>query len=116
MLKIFAFVFVSFIAFSCSDLDKNVVVKKEFETDGLVTYEKDIKPIIVKNCGPCHIAGGNRNNMYDNYSKAKLLHDLILERIILPENNGAFMPFGGKKLTDTEIKLYKKWISDGLLF
>ncbi len=90
-------------------------IEPVFETDGLVTFNGNIKAIMVKNCGPCHIAGGNRNNMYDTYAKSKLLFSFIIERVQLSEKDGAFMPRDGKKLSDLEIKLLKKWEKDGFL-
>ncbi|MBK9566158.1 MAG: hypothetical protein IPO37_13585 [Saprospiraceae bacterium] len=43
------------------------------------TYNKDIKPILVAKCTPCHLAGGANPNKWDDFttSKIKLILSLI---------------------------------------
>ncbi len=86
-------------------LDKNVIV----------TFDKNIKPLLKITCSPCHFPGGGRANTWDNYSKTKNLITGIIERVEKDPANNAFMPKGGSPLTTNQVAILKKWIDDGLL-
>jgi len=80
-----------------------------------VTYEGNIKPIIVNSCAPCHIPskGGNKEAL-DNYVEAKKDIDDILRRVQLNPDERGFMPARHPKLSDETIALLKQWKEGGL--
>jgi hypothetical protein len=86
-------------------LDKNVII----------TFEKNINPLLKTTCSPCHFPGGGRANTWDNYTKTKNLITGIIERVEKDPTNNGFMPKGGSPLTVSQIAILKKWIDDGLL-
>ena len=94
---------------SCEKEDEPVVVAK-------VTYDKDIKTILVTNCTPCHLAGGANPNKWDQYDMAKSKIDKILDRIQREPGTTGFMPRNGTmKLSADNIAKLKQWVTDGLL-
>ena len=81
-----------------------------------VTYENDLKPLIVGKCAPCHIpASGGNKKAYDNYAAVKGDIDDMLHRIALNPGEHGFMPARKAKLTDSTIQVFKQWKADGLL-
>ena len=84
----------------------------------LVTYQQ-VKPIIDNACLNCH-ANPPQNAApmplvsYQNVREAVLNRNLI-NRISLPESNGALMPPGGPRLPQASIDLMVEWVNDGLL-
>jgi hypothetical protein len=81
-----------------------------------VTYESDIKPLIVGKCSPCHIpaSGGNKKAL-DTYVAAKDNADDMVHRVDLTPGERGFMPFKKAKLSDSTIMVFKQWKADGLL-
>lgn len=77
-----------------------------------VSFEKDIKPIIVAKCATCHTQGPQ--TIYTDYLNAKTDINLILDRIQRDPKDAGFMPKKGEKLSEGEINLFKQWLSDGL--
>jgi hypothetical protein len=81
-----------------------------------VTFDKDIKPIIVANCGPCHLTGGTQANKWENYAETKAKVASILDRIQRMPTAAGFMPRGKTAAIPTaSIDLIKQWQTDGLL-
>ena len=94
---------------SCKKEEVAVVVPK-------LTYSVDIKPIFVKNCTPCHLAGGFKVNKWDDYATAKANIALILDRIQRDVSAVGFMPNKGTTpVPATDIAKIKQWVTDGLL-
>jgi hypothetical protein len=85
------------------------------DEDPVVSYETQIKPIMVAKCAPCHMPAGGHPSKYDNYDVVKANVDKIIARIELDVTDPLFMPLGATaKLPQAEIDLIKKWKSDGL--
>lgn len=103
-----AIVAVLFLA-SCSKEDDPapVVIK--------TTYNKDIKPILVAKCSPCHLAGGANPNKWDDFTTSKNKIDFIINRVNREAGAAGFMPLNGTKLPAAELALIAKWKADGLL-
>lgn len=81
-----------------------------------VTFDKDIKPIIVLNCGPCHLTGGTQANKWESYAETKAKVASILDRVQRMPTAAGFMPRGKTAaIPDASIALIKKWQTDGLL-
>lgn len=85
------------------------------ESTTSVTYNRQIKPMLLSRCSPCHVAGGDRVNKWDNYNTTKTLITGIMGRVTRDPSDLLFMPKNGNKLTSDELKLLYKWIEDGLL-
>ncbi|VFB04860.1 MULTISPECIES: hypothetical protein [Chryseobacterium] len=80
----------------------------------LVTYNKDVKPIIEANCISCHSAGGSASfQPWNNYSQVKNNIDKIIDRISRPNGDPLKMPQGGS-LSPSQITIITKWKTDGL--
>src|SRR5215216_2061732 len=81
-----------------------------------LTYEQDLQPAIAQNCSPCHIPskGGNKK-AFDTYDAAKANIDSMIARIELNPGQKGFMPFKGKKLSDSTINLFKQWREAGTI-
>lgn len=80
----------------------------------LVTYNKDVKPIIDANCISCHSAGGSASfQPWTNYSQVKNNIDNIINRISKPIGDPLKMPQGGS-LSPSQISIITKWKTDGL--
>lgn len=92
------------------DIGVQVATQSKF-----TTFNKDIKPLFASRCAPCHTAGGDRNNKWDDYNTSKTLITGIIGRVIKTPDNILFMPKNGVKLNDAEMDLLNKWINDGFL-
>ncbi|MBX2927499.1 MAG: hypothetical protein KF852_06650 [Saprospiraceae bacterium] len=77
----------------------------------LITYTKDIAPVIQARCTPCHFPEQGKKKFLDTYAAVKTNFDDILTRIQLPETDEEFMPFKSKKepLSDSLILVFKQW-------
>jgi PKD-like domain len=80
-----------------------------------VTYNADIKPLLVASCAPCHLAGGTNPNKWDEYTPTKTKIATILDRVKREPGATGFMPRNGTKLPADKIALLEKWQADGLL-
>lgn len=80
----------------------------------LVTYNKDVKPIIDANCISCHSPTGSASfQPWTNYGQVKNNIDKIIDRIGRPIGDPQKMPQGGS-LSPTQISIITKWKADGL--
>ncbi|MDN4011875.1 MULTISPECIES: c-type cytochrome [Chryseobacterium] len=78
---------------------------------GVVTYNKDVKPIIDANCVSCHSPGPEDLR---TYSQVKGDIDGIIDRISRANGDPLKMPQGGS-LSPAQINIITKWKADGLL-
>lgn len=86
-----------------------------------VTYTKDIKPLLLNNCGSdnngCHNAGNTTSlvslSTYDDVSAVVSTGQLIGS--ITHDPNYKPMPNAGDKLSDCKINKVKAWINQGLI-
>ena len=94
----------------------NCTGSKKLATVPKLTYDNDLKTVIMNNCSPCHIPskGGNKKP-YDIYANVKTDIDEMIRRIELNPADKGFMPFKRSKLNDSTIAIFKKWRADGLL-
>lgn len=93
---------------SCSKEEEPTPVVK-------VTYNKDIKPIFVAKCSPCHLAGGANPNKWEDFTTVKNKIDVIIDRVNREATATGFMPRNGTKLPADQLALIAKWKTDGLL-
>lgn len=80
-----------------------------------VTYETNVKPVILASCGPCHIAGQGNKKSLDNYANTKEFADDIIARIQKNPGERGFMPMRHEKLADSTIAIFTNWKKEGLL-
>ncbi|OCK51859.1 hypothetical protein BA768_15230 [Chryseobacterium sp. CBo1] len=80
----------------------------------VVTYNKDVKPIIEANCISCHSPGGPASfQPWTSYNQVKNNIDKIIDRINRPTGDPQKMPQGGS-LSPSQISIFTKWKVDGL--
>jgi uncharacterized membrane protein len=81
-----------------------------------VTYNGDIKAILVLRCTPCHLANGTNPNKWDDFAQASAKVATILDRIQRAPGTAGFMPRNGtEQIPATEIAKIKQWVTDGTL-
>ena len=75
-----------------------------------ISYSKDIAPIMVERCSPCHFPGGKKKFL-DTHAAVSSQIDDILRRVQLPADSAGFMPFKSKKepLSDSLIQVIALW-------
>ncbi len=98
---------------SCSE-GKPIPSETAIVVDATITFDKNIKPLFVAKCSPCHTKGGDRNNKYDDYNTSKTLITGIMGRVRKEQNEPLFMPKNGTKLSKAEMTLLNSWIEEGL--
>jgi uncharacterized repeat protein (TIGR01451 family) len=79
-----------------------------------ITYDHDVKPLLVASCTPCHVSGGYQKK-WDVYATAKSSITGIINRVSRAQGSSGFMPQGGPKMSDANIALLNQWVTDGLL-
>jgi uncharacterized membrane protein len=81
----------------------------------LISYEKDIKPLMLERCTPCHFPETGQKKMLNTYAAAKESVNEMIRRVKLNPQDPQFMPFRSKRpaLTEAEIKLFSDWLSQG---
>ena len=81
-----------------------------------ISYESDLKPIMVRSCTPCHFPENGRKKMFDTYEATKANIGDILTRVQLPVDDKLYMPFREKRpaLSDEEIAMFKAWMKQGM--
>lgn len=81
-----------------------------------VSYDKDIKPIMIASCTPCHFPDEGKKKYLDTYNAVATNIDDIIKRVKLPQDHEDFMPFKLKKpaLNAEEIALFEAWKQSGM--
>ncbi len=84
----------------------------------IITYNKDVEPIISRNCLSCH-SNPPRNGApipltsYE-FVKAAVQDHGLLDRISRPQGAEGMMPFGGTRLPESTINIIVLWQQQGL--
>jgi hypothetical protein len=80
-----------------------------------VSYEKDIRPLMLERCTPCHFPETGKKKQFDTYAATKADVNSIIGRIKLTPEDPKFMPFRSKKpaLTEKEVQLFTDWLAQG---
>jgi uncharacterized membrane protein len=81
-----------------------------------VSFKKEVMPILVAKCSPCHIAKDNADGSFDNIAAVKREIKGIIYRVGLPAENPKYMPLESKQpaLTKAEIALLQSWKDAGM--
>lgn len=80
-----------------------------------LTFNANVKPLIMAKCSPCHIPGEGKKEPYVTAVAVKKDIDDIIHRIELHPGEKGFMPAKHDRLSDTAINVFKQWKMDGLL-
>lgn len=82
----------------------------------VVSYAKQIQPIILAKCTPCHFPDSGKKKPLDTYHAMSSNIKGVLRRVQLSEEDPGFMPFKKKKepLTQAEIQLLKDWAAGNM--
>jgi len=85
--------------------------KKAANKKMVVSFEKNVMPIMQASCTPCHFPPEGRKKPLNNYDAVKANIDDILMRVKLPHEDNRFMPWKSKKppLSDTAINVLVEW-------
>ncbi len=77
----------------------------------VVSFEKNVMPIMKASCTPCHFPPDGRKEPLNNYETVKGHIVDILARVKLPKDDAKFMPFKNKKpaLSDSIINILEQW-------
>jgi len=112
ILMLFVFLALQF----CKTTEVSTKKNNDLKEESLISYSRDILPIMIQKCTPCHFPPYGKKKMLDTYFATKENIEDILTRVQLDENHKGFMPFKSKKepMTESEINLLKKWISTGM--
>lgn len=89
---------------------------KQDTSEVQVSYETDIKPIMLAKCTPCHFPENGRKKMLDTYTATSTNIKTILHRVQLPVDDTQYMPFKSKReaVTSDEIELLETWMDQGM--
>lgn len=108
-----------FISMLSCKYEKNVSPEPACQAESLtiVSYQTNIKPILVNNCNSCHNNANHSGGVkLENFNDVKfwassgILYDQIISvNGLIPQ-----MPKGGR-LSDCEVKLIQAWINQGTL-
>lgn len=81
-----------------------------------VSYDKDIKPIMIASCTPCHFPDEGKKKYLDTYNAVASNIDDIIARVKKPQDEKGFMPFQLKKpaLTEEQIMTLETWKATGM--
>lgn len=80
------------------------------------TFSRDVAPIVMSRCTPCHYAGGPAPFALADYEsvrqRGRLVRDAVQKRFMppwLPEPTGVALS-GDRRLTDAQIRTIERWV------
>ncbi|MBK9983302.1 MAG: hypothetical protein IPP15_13050 [Saprospiraceae bacterium] len=76
-----------------------------------MSYQKDISPIVMAHCSPCHFPDSGKKLPLNTYEAMTTNIEKVLFRVQLPLTDEKFMPWKSKKepLSDSLIQVIKLW-------
>lgn len=80
---------------------------------GNVSYIKNVQPLIMAHCSPCHIPPKGFKKALDTYESAKSNITDIIARIKRNPGDPGFMPMKHEKLSDSIINVFVQWKETG---
>ena len=92
---------------NCGSSKKATAAKKPM----VVSFDKDIMPIMQASCTPCHFPPDGRKKALNTYETVKANISDIIARVKLPQTDNGFMPWKNKKpaLSDSLINVLVEW-------
>jgi len=99
---------------SCKSIEKTSSDSEKQMTQ-TVSYQTDIKPIMMRSCSPCHFPEKGRKKHLDTYEAVSGSITQIIKMVSLDPSDEYFMPFESKKqpLSEQEIELFETWKAEG---
>ncbi len=101
----------------------NSAANNSVDDTGLITYHRDLRPLMDHNCMACHTTGGIAPAVYDFTDPANV--QALAPLIVSSVESGRMPPWdlddscvevqGSLALTPEEIGVFSKWMSDGKL-
>jgi hypothetical protein len=91
------------------------VVHKVGKGKRKITYIRNIEPIMINSCAPCHFPPQGNKKPYNSYAKTKADFDAIFASIQKKPGEKGFMPARRPRLSDSTINIFRQWKVDGLL-
>jgi hypothetical protein len=87
---------------------------KQCNTDRIVSFESEIKPIITTNCAipDCHNGDNGASRNWTELSNLQQKREEVKRRVLLPKSDGQHMPKVGS-ISDNEIQLIVCWVEQG---
>ncbi|MEZ5059411.1 MAG: hypothetical protein R2879_20450 [Saprospiraceae bacterium] len=94
----------------------NCSVSKKASSSSAISYERDIAPIMLDRCTPCHYPDQGKKKFLDTYGAVKTNIDEIIARVKMDPSEKEFMPFKSKKepLSDSLIQVFVTWKETGM--
>lgn len=85
--------------------------KKAAKAPAVVSFDKDVMPIMQSRCTPCHFPPEGRKQALNTYDAVKANITEIIARVKLPQTDNKFMPFKNKKpaLNDSLVSILEQW-------
>lgn len=77
----------------------------------VVSFEKDVLPIMQASCTPCHFPPDGKKAALNTYDAVKMHISDVIARVKVPVTDPKYMPFKSKKpaLTTEQIGLLEEW-------
>ena len=108
--------FLVLLTLSCQKKEVNLTPTCATNPTSLVSFKRDVFPIIQTNCLSCHDESNHNGGIIlDSYDKLQLYgkSDDLVNSIKIASNGKAYMPKGGR-LLDCEIALIQAWVKQGV--
>jgi len=85
--------------------------KKATAKPAVVSFAKDVMPIMQASCTPCHFPPGGNKKPLNTYDAVKANIADVIARVKLPQGDNRFMPWKNKKpaLSDSLINVLAEW-------
>ena len=85
--------------------------KKTTKAPAVVSFQKDVLPILQASCTPCHFPPDGRKEPLNTYDAVKGHFADVIARVKLPKDDPKFMPFKSKKpaLSDSSVNVLEQW-------
>jgi len=123
IIAIFVILTITFIS-SCyydnqAELHPNLDAGNQCDSSGVMTYTKNISPIMIASCGAnnsgCHQVANNTNSNVglNSYADMFAIDTTQLMSAIVQDGNYEEMPKEGSKLPSCQIDIIQKWVNTG---
>jgi len=102
-----------------AELHPNLDTGNQCDSSGVMTYTKNISPIMIASCGAtnsgCHQVANsaNFNIGLNSYADMIAIETTQLMSTIAQDGNYNAMPKGGSKLPSCQIDIIQKWVNTG---
>ena len=85
------------------------------QTVAKVSYDADLKPLMVRSCTPCHFPEQGKKEMLDTYDATRVNIKDIIARMEMDPSEKGYMPFKSKKeaMSTEEVQKFKDWMAQG---